>query len=91
MMVLNRRWDLFVADHLCPKCDEGGDSKMNLVTVCMGCNRLKGAFDPTNNGTDILSDESRECLIHRAGVQIEAERKKWNIDAEAMLTEAGRL
>ena len=57
----------------------------------MGCNRLKRGFDPTKNGGDPLSDESREGLIQRAKIYIEAERRKWNADAEAMLREAGRL
>jgi hypothetical protein len=94
MMPLNQlyyRWDLFIADHLNPKCKDGRNAKMNLVTACMGCKRLKSGFDPTDNGNDPLCEESRERLIQRAKAHIEAERKKWNADAEAMLKEAGRL
>ena len=87
------RWDLFAADHLVPKSKRGADSLLNLVTACLGCNRLKSGFDPekTKDGIDALTEESKSRLIERAKVHIESERRKWAADAQSMLKEAKRL
>jgi 5-methylcytosine-specific restriction endonuclease McrA len=93
MMVIGNRWDLFAADHLVPKAKGGPDTLTNLVTACLGCNRLKSGFDPTNteDGIETLTEGSRNRLIERARKHIESERRKWDADAQAMLKEAGRI
>jgi 5-methylcytosine-specific restriction endonuclease McrA len=86
------RWDLFV-DHLKPTqirgTVAGPDTTMNLVTACMGCNRLKGGFDPTSGGPAPETKEQQERLIHVANGHIKARREQWVSDATEMQREAG--
>jgi hypothetical protein len=89
--LLANRWDLFTTDHLVPDAAGGPYSVVNLVTACLGCNALKSGFDPTNNGTDPLTEESRERLIQRGKEDIETKRRKWHGDAVEMQSQAERL
>lgn len=89
-MATLKRWDLFTNDHLVPKKKSGPYERQNLVTACLGCNQLKGSFDPTNNGTDTLTVESRGRLIQRAKDHIEAKRRMWDSDFQEILSEAAR-
>ena len=88
------RWDLFIADHL--KCrnlkgSKGGpDEVINLVTTCMGCNRIKGyTFDRAYKGPAPTTLEEQEKLVQQVNECIQAERKKWVDDCIAMQKEAG--
>src|ERR1700751_3383993 len=85
--VENGQWDLFAADHVLPTIKGGLDSLLSIVTACQGCKKLKGNFDPTENGADPLTDESRARLTQRAWDYIAAERRKWLNDVEAMRRE----
>jgi len=82
------RWDLFAADHLKPrnpKSKTGGpDTVMNLVTACVGCNALKGNFDPTNGGPPPETAEEQERLVQIANGHIKAKRDKFVADCIAM-------
>lgn len=85
------RWDLFDPDHLIPGAKGGPYTLLNLVTACMGCNKLKAGYDPSGPCAccaDPLTEESRLRLIRRSKDHIDAKRARWEADFQAMLREA---
>jgi 5-methylcytosine-specific restriction endonuclease McrA len=90
---VNGQWDLFVADHLKPQSVAvgGPDTIMNLVTACMGCNRLKGGFDPTEGGPAPDSKEEQERLVEKANTKIKERRDQFTKDAQEMQRQASTL
>ena len=45
-----KKWAFLQIDHFRPKCLGGSDEPENLVTACIICNHMKGAFVyPTHN------------------------------------------
>jgi 5-methylcytosine-specific restriction endonuclease McrA len=88
------RWDLFTADHL--KCrnrkgnEVGPGEVINLVTACMGCNRIKGyTFDRTYKGAAPTTLEEQEKLVQEASQYIKVERERLAADCIAMQREGG--
>ncbi len=59
-------------DHILPKTLRGSEDRDNLAIACVVCNKLKGKWDPRNNG----ANTTRESRIAAAKVHINDERTK---------------
>jgi 5-methylcytosine-specific restriction endonuclease McrA len=58
-------------DHLIPRNSGGSDDEDNLVLACHGCNRYKGAWNPSEGEAEPLS---RAALVKKAAEYVKGRR-----------------
>jgi 5-methylcytosine-specific restriction endonuclease McrA len=67
-----RQW---VWDHVVPRHRGGGEDSDNKAAACRICNLLKGVFDPTNAGKNMMS---RSEKIKAAQEYIHPKKIEWD-------------
>ena len=63
---------MWCIEHIVPRRLGGSDEQDNLAIACVVCNKLKGDWDPGNNG----ANNTRESRITAANVHINDNRTK---------------